>query len=700
MTGLTLAAALVPRWRFRLPALLAAGLATAWVAFAAEPWELLPGRDEHVLAPLLESVYFGFGDFYGVVLPFDPLRHPEMHALTLAAIFGFVAALALLVVAERPFLAAGVATAGVCWPATLLDARAAEIGIVALAGVLWIFLTKRIRSAGSLAAGIVLSFAVIVGGAWVSTATSLARESALEWESWDFRGLPARALGVRFVWNASYDGIRFPPTKTVVLEIRGPDEPAYWRASTLDVFAADRWIEVLSTTLITEGRVELPSDRLAPARSADRESWVEQNVLVKALVDDHLLAAGQPMALDVPGTAFFVGSGVARARHELDPGMRYRVWSYIPDPTPAELAATPPHYPREARRFLAVSGRTLPPFGASSRDARLTRLLADDAYPAFSAYAPLYEQARRLVHGTESPYRAVLAIESWLRRTGGFRYEEQPAQGRDLPPLVEFATVTKAGYCQHFAGAMAVMLRLLGIPSRVAVGFTSGTYEDGRWKVTDHDAHAWVEAWFPGQGWVAFDPTPGRGTFAGIYSYASENAQAVAALGRGELAGVPPPRGPRGRAPDAAGGRAGGEDGAPSIAGLALLLVALWVLALSAVKAGRRGLGRLVRDPRRAATATRRELEAYLRDQGVEIPPSATLAWLERTARDELGLDAGSFATAAARARFGPPEDAADAARAARDELHALLRKARSGLSPWARTRGLLSLRSLRGHAA
>ena len=121
----------------------------------------------------------------------------------------------------------------------------------------------------------------------------------------------------------------------------------------------------------------------------------------------------------------------------------------------------------------------------------------------------------------------------------GFVYDEQPPAA-DGPPLVSFATRTRAGYCQHYAGAMAVMLRLLGIPARVAVGFTSGTRKDDKWVVTDHEAHAWVEVWFAGQGWVPFDPTPGRGTFGGTYSFASDSKDAVDALRRGDLSGVTP----------------------------------------------------------------------------------------------------------------------------------------------------------------
>ena len=110
----------------------------------------------------------------------------------------------------------------------------------------------------------------------------------------------------------------------------------------------------------------------------------------------------------------------------------------------------------------------------------------------------------------DTPYETVLALENWFRLRGGFRYDESPP-AVDGAPLIAFVNRTKAGYCQHYAGAMTLMLRMLGIPSRVAVGFTSGNLENGSWVVTDHEAHAWVEVWFAGQGWVPFDPTPGRG---------------------------------------------------------------------------------------------------------------------------------------------------------------------------------------------
>jgi len=126
-------------------------------------------------------------------------------------------------------------------------------------------------------------------------------------------------------------------------------------------------------------------------------------------------------------------------------------------------------------------------------------------------------------------------------------------------------------------------------------------------------------------------------------------------------------------------------------------LGALWILVVGVGKAVVRRTRHLTRNPRRSGTASRRELEAFLRDQGIAIPPSATLESLQHAVEMELGLDGRRFAEAAARARFGPPDGAQRGASAARSELRALLRRVRFELSLWARLRGFASLRSLRG---
>jgi transglutaminase-like putative cysteine protease len=366
-------------------------------------------------------------------------------------------------------------------------------------------------------------------------------------------------------------------------------------------------------------------------------------------------------------------------------------------------------YPPALDRFLDLGRTRVEPFGAAGRDGRVDALFADDRYAALWPYERLWSEARRLRAGARSPYGAVVAIETWLRTTGGFTYDESPPPAGGLPPLAYFVAEGKRGYCQHFAGAMALMLRFLGIPARVAGGFTSGKRdENGVWTVTDQNAHAWVEVWFPGYGWLAFDPTPGRGSLAAAYSASSTAFNAGDAAGAFERSGTD-----------------GNAGGAGELSRLQLLkeeqlasrggtgtaisdgrgLATLWLLLLVALAAGvgvgaaklvRRRVRYLTRDPRRLAAAARRELVDFLADQGVAVSPSATPAELQQLVRATLGVDGRRFAAAMAEARFGPAAGAAAAADRSRRELRALLRTIRTELGRTARLRGLVALRSLR----
>jgi transglutaminase-like putative cysteine protease len=125
--------------------------------------------------------------------------------------------------------------------------------------------------------------------------------------------------------------------------------------------------------------------------------------------------------------------------------------------------------------------------------------------------------AEKVTTGAAAPYGKAIALQQWFTQTGGFSYSLNTAEPASAAALSRFLTVTKRGYCQQFAFAMAVLARLLGIPSRIAVGFTAGTSAgNDTWVVKSSDAHAWPELYFQGAGWLRFEPTPsgaaGQGT--------------------------------------------------------------------------------------------------------------------------------------------------------------------------------------------
>jgi transglutaminase-like putative cysteine protease len=129
-----------------------------------------------------------------------------------------------------------------------------------------------------------------------------------------------------------------------------------------------------------------------------------------------------------------------------------------------------------------------------------------------SSYDSLRSLAQSVARaaGAKNQFADAVALQDWLGGTGsGFSYTLKAPAVVDAAGLTNFLKVTKKGYCQQFSFAMAVLARLLGIPSRVAFGYTPGTPVSGdTWLVTTHDAHAWPELYFQGYGWLRFEPTP------------------------------------------------------------------------------------------------------------------------------------------------------------------------------------------------
>ena len=151
-----------------------------------------------------------------------------------------------------------------------------------------------------------------------------------------------------------------------------------------------------------------------------------------------------------------------------------------------------------------------------------------------------------------NPYRKVLAIQDRLRAGADFSYDKNVDLMDSSDALLEFLTETRVGACQQFSVAMAAMVRSLGYPARIASGYQAGTEtEDGTFLVKSSDAHAWVEVLFPDYGWLAFEPTPGRGVrvAAMVDTYLNPTAPAE------------PPPGGQGRPGQELSPGAGGADG-------------------------------------------------------------------------------------------------------------------------------------------
>jgi transglutaminase-like putative cysteine protease len=698
-------ALLRPLW-LRATGALVALIAAAAIAFSVSPTHLWPYGNDFVV-PVATRFGNGFLDFYDFRLPFDPAEHERMHMVILAAVFGFTLVVAFAVAARRALTAVVLFLVGAAWPATLL-AGGNELGrgAVILAGAL-LLLAGLSGRAGRLT--VPVGAAVVLGALALSTSPAVAKDAFLNWQRWDFYNRPQAPVSVSYVWSTDFGALRFPKKTTTVLRISGPRTPLYWRATVLERFARDRWLEHIRPESAQE------THDVVPRGAREPRNFIRQEVTVEALDDRHLVGGMLPVAYNASEPVRYVGQNVFVLPDGMKRGQRYSISSYAPSPTPAQLVRSPAVYPTAltapGRELEVAPGVTAAPFGVEGRDRALAARLDGRLEP----YRLLLGRARAVAGQTESPYAAVVSLETWFRTTGGFTYSERPGSTPGVPPLVGFVTETRTGYCQHFAGAMALMLRMLGIPARVGAGFLSGKLEDGRWVVTDHDAHTWVEVWFRGYGWLPFDPTPNRGRLSQTYSASSKGFNRAAAarllaglvrggevFGRaarfgGPLAFDPTRQTPRSAADVGVRGLAAPppEDRSHSLAAFLALLAAGLAGTVVLAKTARRRLRYVTRDPRRIAVACARELIDFLADQRVAVVPGATLNELADTVSAELAVDARPFADAAVSARFGRPADAPAAARRARKELRELKRRLRRRIFLLDRARGLLSLRSL-----
>lgn len=305
----------------------------------------------------------------------------------------------------------------------------------------------------------------------------------------------------------------------------------------------------------------------------------------------------------------------------------------------------------EGQEYQVVQ-RAVDPDPAALRDAPDAPADVQERYTQLPADLPpeLAAQAREVVGGETSKYLQAAALQEWFRTTGGFTYSLEAPEPRTANALADFLT-DRTGYCVHYASAMAVMARTLGIPARVGVGFLPGSaLGDGSWQVTLQDAHAWPELYFEGAGWVRFEPTPSTRTgTAPSWTVPPVEAVTPSTAPGGATTAAPSTSASSSAAPSASATTAAPQTtAAQSGAPWPLLVVLALVVGLLAAPLASRSLVRRRRWRRAEGSAARAEaawadLLEQVGDLGVRVPPSETPRQVGRR------LVAG----------FTPPEDEA-----------------------------------------
>ena len=347
-----------------------------------------------------------------------------------------------------------------------------------------------------------------------------------------------------------------------------------------------------------------------------------------------------PVRVDVEGrwlyeadTLNIIGDGVSTAE-----GMQYTVRHLEVSPEPQQLADAPPPPADVVARWTDLPAN-LPPVIAAT--------------------------ARQIVEGQEGQFRQATALQSFFRSGGGFQYSEQAPNGNGSSAIADFLQ-RRSGFCIHFASTMAVMARTLGIPARVAVGFLPGEpLDDGGYRISLRDAHAWPELYFSGVGWMRFEPTPATRSGA-VPGWAAPLPQADGGLPTPtSTAGGDPGLNPEAAGADAGSADTGGFDLAAALAkvpwrAVAAVAVVLAVLAAPMVTARlvRRRRWRRARSPIDRAEAAWLSVAERISDLGVPWPRSATPRQVEQRLAEGLSEDGvlalHRLARAVEQARYAP----------------------------------------------
>lgn len=538
-------------------------------------------------------------------------------------------------------------------------------GLLVLALIVVWFWAPRLRRAGA------LLLVVVLAAAAVPLASAIRSERPwLDYTDWQ---IPAASRGTSFEWDHGYGPIDWPRTGDTLFRVRSV-QPRYWRAELLETFDGQAWLHEEGGGPMAPDSIPTPAELANPSTP-----WIERaDVSVVALESDLVLSPGTPLGVQgLSGAERRPDGSMASEVEPLERDSSYSVTAYVPDPGATRLRAASRSYPPALSAYTELTlplrprqaltpapvptNQPVPLYGSGMPRGAIERAI--DA----SAYREVGELARRLAAGQPTAYDATKAIEAHL--LDSYAYDEDPPPRRF--PLAAFIGGDRAGYCQQFSGSMALMLRMLGIPSRVAAGFTPGERRpDDRelFEVTDFDAHSWVEVYFNGIGWVPFDPTPS----ASPASSQSGGAGVVsAAIGAGSTPSLEPDPGPAALLPGL-GPDAGGEPpGSGSPAVLVLLLALALPAAAFALLTGARAVHSRSLNAEELLDRQIGELPGALRGIGWPRPTPMTLLALERRLETNRKSAAARYVAGLRDRRYAAAGELPGAAarRAARSEL-------------------------------
>ncbi len=545
----------------------------------------------------------------------------------------------------------------VTWEAPSSELTRGAFLFAFLATVLWL---PRLRLSRAAAGAATALLAVAVGFSLASRVD--ASDPLISYADWRIFGSETR---INFNWNHTYGDLDWPQEGTEVF-VATSDSPLYWKTYVLDEFDGNAWSRA------SDGFGEVtPEYELAGASPELVEAhpgWVRSfEVEFTGLRSRLAVTSGTIPAVSGLDIGDASGDGTATAdAFEIPAGTTYSVQAYVPDPTPRQLRRARGAHPDGAERYTSLLipqhlsaaekliGRpaaggyaVTPPTGVRRSPSEKDVVEGEEPIESVvrgTPYKRVLRLTRRVVGGARTDYAAVTRIQRFL--ISEYSYDQDVPRSPD--PLPAFLLQERAGYCQQFSGAMALMLRMIGIPARVASGFAPGTSQgEDSYSVSDTDAHSWVEVLYPGIGWVTVDPTPGEApaqTNVSAPGSASGTSALDLELGLAFANGAEPRRGLRSQ--ELAGsGDAVGDEGSP----LPLLAFLVVVATATGIVVRRR---RRLRSPE-GAQLQLRELCDALRATGHETSPGTTLTAIQSRLRNAVGPDAARYAGGLRDSRYG-----------------------------------------------